>query len=359
MLSSLSSRSIRQGRHLLTRSNRRFYSENLQASSLVHKTPINYGLIIVPQQMAYVVERFGRFNEILEPGLHLRVPVMDKVAYVHSLKETAVPIPNQSAITGDNVTLSIDGVVYVRIVDPEKASYGVENAIYAIIQLAQTTMRSEIGKITLDEAFKEREALNYNIVDMIAKASSAWGIECLRYEIKDISPPHNIKHAMEMQAEAERRKRAEILESEGQRQADINIAEGKKQSIILEAEGEATSTKQKAEATQQAIDMVAQAMASSGGQNAVQLRVAEQYINAFGNLAKEGNTLVLPANTADPSSMIAQALTLYKGINGNTGSPTPPSTAPPTTNSLNASTNVGAFDELSQFEDDVDKGKYD
>jgi len=276
--------------------------------------PTNIGVIIVPQQEAYVIERFGKFLEVLDPGIHFRIPIVDRIAYTHSLKETAVNIPGQSAITADNVTLSIDGVVYVKIVDPEKASYGVENAIYAIIQLAQTTMRSEIGKISLDEAFKERETLNYNIVEMIARASAAWGIECLRYEIKDISPPRNIKHAMEMQAEAERRKRAEILESEGQRQADINIAEGKKQSMILEAEGEASSTKQKAEATQRAIEMVASAMGSTGGKNAVSLRVAEQYISAFGNLAKEGNTLIMPANTNDPSSMIAQALTLYKGI---------------------------------------------
>merc|ERR1712018_1030403 len=203
-----------------------------------HNTPMNTMVMFVPQQEAWVVERMGRYNRILEPGVNVLAPILDKVKYVQSLKEIAIDIPQQSAITIDNVTLNIDGVLYLRIKDPYKASYGVEDPEFAITQLAQTTMRSEIGKITLDTLFRERELLNKGIVIAINSASDAWGIECLRYEIRDIRMPARVQEAMQMQVEAERKKRAAILESEGIKSAEINVAEGKKQSRILASEAE-------------------------------------------------------------------------------------------------------------------------
>ncbi|GFT10181.1 stomatin-like protein 2, mitochondrial [Nephila pilipes] len=288
-------------------------------------TPFNTIIMFVPQQEAWVVERMGRFNRILQPGLNFLIPIVDKVKYVQSLKELAIDIPKQSAITLDNVTLNIDGVLYLRVVDPYKASYGVEDPEFAITQLAQTTMRSELGKISLDSVFRERESLNFAIVEAINKASNAWGIDCLRYEIRDIRLPQRVNEAMQMQVEAERKKRAAILESEGIREADINVAEGKKRSRILSSEaekteqinraqGEASAILAKADARARSLQVIADSLLQKRGSNAASLLIAEQYVSAFSKLAKTGNTLILPSNTNDVSSMVAQALAIYKNI---------------------------------------------
>lgn len=268
-----------------------------------------------------MVERFGHAR-VLQPGLHFMIPVADRIAYVHSLKEQAIPVPNQQAITRDNVTISIDGVLYVRIVEPTKASYGVEDPLFAVTQLAQTTMRSELGKMTLDKTFEEREALNAAIVYHINEAAHAWGVECLRYEIRDIMPPASVKSVMDMQAEAERRKRAQILDSEAEQKAEMNIAAGLKSAAILKAEGEAAAIKVKAAATADGIRSIAAAMKEEGGGEAVKLSIAEQYVAAFGNIAKEGNTILLPSNTSDPASMVAQALAVYSNVGAKQGGST-------------------------------------
>ncbi|XP_064608295.1 stomatin-like protein stl-1 [Liolophura sinensis] len=301
-----------------------------QQTRLRSGLPFNTVILFVPQQEAWIVERFGKYHRVLNPGLNFLIPVVDSIKYVQSLKEIAIDIPHQAAITVDNVTLQIDGVLYLRVIDPYKASYGIEDAEYAITQLAQTTMRAEIGKITLDTVFRERELLNVAIVDAINKASEAWGINCMRYEIRDIKLPGRVQEAMQMQVEAERRKRAAILESEGVREAEINVAEGKKRARILQSEafkseqinqaaGEAQALVTKARAKKQSLEVVAQALSKQHGLNAVSMNVAEQYVSAFGNIAKEGNTILLPSNTGDISSMVSQALAIYKNMVTETG----------------------------------------
>jgi len=287
------------------------------------------GVKLVPQQSAWVIERLGRYNKTLTAGLHFIIPFVDNVAYRHSLKENAIDISSQSAITRDNVTLTIDGILYLKITDPKQASYGVQDPLFAITQMAQTTMRSELGKITLDKTFEERETLNINIVHSINEASQVWGIQCLRYEIKDITPPGNVRQAMELQVAAERQKRAEILNSEGKRQSQINIAEGGKQEVVLSSEaamtdqinrakGEAEAILAVARATAEGIELVALAVQKTGGEKAVALRLAEQYIQAFSNLAKETNTVLLSEKTGDVGSMVAQALSVFNAIQDKT-----------------------------------------
>lgn len=294
-----------------------------QRSSLPANTIIKF----VPQQTAWIVERMGRFNRILEPGLAVLIPLIDRIAYVKSLKENAVELDSQKSITADNVSLELDGVLYTRVFDPFKASYGVEDADYAISQLAQTTMRSEIGQLTLDHVLKERAALNANITAAINEAAADWGIRCLRYEIRDIHAPGPVVEAMHRQVTAERSKRAEILDSEGQRQSAINIAEGRKQSVILASEaikaeqinaasGEAEAILLKAQATAAGIDAVAKSLSEGkqAAQGAVSLSVAEKYVEAFGKLAKEGTSVVVPGNVGDIGSMIATAMSVYGNV---------------------------------------------
>ncbi|MCJ1294049.1 hypothetical protein MMC34_005606 [Xylographa carneopallida] len=286
--------------------------------------PANTIIRFVPQQTAWIVERMGKFNRILQPGLAVLLPFLDRIAYVKSLKEAAIEIPSQSAITADNVTLELDGVLYTRVFDAYKASYGVEDAEYAISQLAQTTMRSEIGQLSLDHVLKERAALNINITQAINEAAQVWGVVCLRYEIRDIHAPKDVVAAMHRQVTAERTKRAEILDSEGQRQSAINIAEGRKQSVILASEalkweqinmatGEAEAIKLKAHATSNGIDAVASSIreGKESAQRAVSLSVAEKYVEAFGKLAKEGTAVVVPGNMGDMGGMIASAMAVY------------------------------------------------
>jgi len=286
------------------------------------------GVKVVPQQQAWVVETLGRFDRVLEPGLNFLIPFFQRIAYKHSLKEDVIDIPQQSAITKDNVTLDIDGVLYLRVMDPKAASYGVSDPYFALAQLAQTNMRSEIGKITLDKTFEERENLNASIVQSINEAASVWGIQCMRYEIKDINPPHSVLQAMELQVAAERKKRAEILESEGRRESQINISEADKREVVLQSEGamtdqinrakgEAEAIIAVAKATAEGIKKVAEAIQSQGGNDAVSLRIAEQYIEAFKKLAQESNTILLPANANDVgsiSSVVAQSVSIFDAI---------------------------------------------
>lgn len=275
--------------------------------------------VVVPQQNAYVVERLGKYSNTLGAGFHILVPFVDVIRYKHSLKETALDIPEQVCITRDNVQVSVDGVLYQKVLNPERASYGVSDYHFAITQLAQTTLRSEIGKIELDRTFEERTNINVAVVNELDKASEPWGVKVLRYEIKNITPPKDILAAMEKQMRAEREKRAVILASEGERDAAINSAEGEKQQVIKaseakkqqqinEAEGAASAILAIASATGEGLRRVAEATQVPGGHEAVQLRVAEQYIGKFGELAKAANTLVLPATLSDVGSMIALAM---------------------------------------------------
>lgn len=279
--------------------------------------------VVVPQQSAYVVERLGKFSGTLHAGFHILYPFFDVIRYRHSLKEIAIDIPEQVCITRDNVQVGIDGVLYLRVLDPERASYGIQNYSFAIIQLAQTTLRSEVGKIELDRTFEERTNINIAVVSELDKASEAWGIKVLRYEIKNIAPPQDVLAAMEKQMRAEREKRATILNSEGARDSAINTAEGQKQQVIKasearkqqqinEAEGQSAAILTVATATAEGIRRVAAAIEAPGGVEAVQLRVAEQYIREFGNLAKTGNTMIIPANVTDVATMIATALNVVK-----------------------------------------------
>ena len=290
---------------------------------------VTKGVKIVPQQTAWIVEKLGRFDRKLEPGLNILIPFIERVSYRHSLKEFAYDVQEQPAITRDNVTMMMDGIIYIRIVDPIQASYGVSDPVYAVSQLAQTTMRSEIGKLSLDQCFEERETLNANIVTAINQAAQSWGIQCMRYEIKNITPPATVLKAMELQVAAERQKRAEILQSEGLRQSKINMAEGQKQEIVLNSEaaltdqvnrakGEAEAIIAVAEATARGIEHIAAAIAKTGGQDAVALRVAEQYVSAFEKLAKNSTTVLLPANANDTGSMVAQALTVFDRLRAET-----------------------------------------
>jgi regulator of protease activity HflC (stomatin/prohibitin superfamily) len=279
--------------------------------------------IVVPQQQAYVVERLGRYHTTLAAGLHFLVPFIEVVRYRHSLKEHALDVPEQICITRDNVQVGVDGVMYLKVLHAERASYGVADYLFAISQLAQTTLRSEIGKIDLDRTFEERSNINLQVVSELDKASEPWGIKVLRYEIKNITPPQDILAAMEKQMRAEREKRAVILTSEGARDAAINTAEGEKQQVIKaseatkqrqinEAEGAANAIRAIAEATADGIRQVAGAIQLPGGYEAVQLRVAEQYVTQFGELARSANTLVLPASVSDVGSMVALALSAIR-----------------------------------------------
>jgi len=291
--------------------------------------------VVVPQQSAFVVERLGRYHTTLNAGFHILVPFVDVIRYRHSLKEQALDIPAQVCITRDNVQVGVDGILYLKVLNPERASYGISNYVFAITQLAQTTLRSEVGKIDLDRTFEERGSINVEVVGAVDKASEAWGVKVLRYEIKNIEPPADILAAMEKQMRAEREKRALILQSEGQRDAAINNAEGEKQQVIKaseanrqqqinEADGQAAAIRAVATATAQGIREVADAIRTDGGRDAVQLRVAEQYVAQFGNLARTANAVVIPATISDVAGMIATAMRVF-----DTASTAPKNRTPP------------------------------
>jgi regulator of protease activity HflC (stomatin/prohibitin superfamily) len=273
---------------------------------------------IVPQRHAYIVERLGKYSKTLEAGLHILIPFIDKVAYKHTLKEQAVDVPPQMCITKDNISVEVDGILYMQAVDAKNASYGINNYVFASTQLAQTTMRSVIGKLDLDKTFEERDSINGAIVQAVDNASDPWGVKVTRYEVKNITPPQSIKDAMEKQMRAEREKRAVIAESEGERQAQINQADGEKQAAIARSEGEkmkrineadgrAAEIRAVAMATAEGITEIAKSINAEGGSEAVNLRIAEQYISEFGNLAKENNTMIIPSNLSDVAGIVATA----------------------------------------------------
>jgi regulator of protease activity HflC (stomatin/prohibitin superfamily) len=290
--------------------------------------------VVVPQQNAFIVERVGRYAGTLQAGFHILIPFVDVIRYRHTLKEQSVDIPAQVCITRDNVQVGVDGVLYLKVLNPERASYGISDYMFAISQLAQTTLRSEVGKIDLDRTFEERTNINTSVVSELDKASESWGVKVLRYEIKNITPPADILAAMEKQMRAEREKRAVILTSEGQRDAAINTAEGEKQQTIKaseasrqrqinEAQGQAEAILAVATATAEGIRRVAEAIKVNGGFEAVQLRVAEQYITQFGRLAEGSTNLILPANASDVGSMVALAMNVFKQQQGETPPPPP------------------------------------
>ena len=283
---------------------------------------------VVPQKSAFIVERLGKYNETLEAGFHILIPFVDRVSYKHSLKEIVMDVPPQSCITKDNIAVEVDGVLYLQVMDPVKASYGVNDYSFASVQLAQTTMRSEIRKMQLDKTFEERETINASIVNAIDKASDPWGLKVIRYEIKNINPPDSIKDAMEKQMRAEREKRALIAESEGDRQARVNRAEGEKQEAIErsegekmkrinEAEGRAQEIERVAMATSKGIREIANAINEKGGIDAVNLRIAELYLNEFGKLAQKNNTMIIPGNLSDVTGMVATISKVFSTMNTN------------------------------------------
>lgn len=295
---------------------------------------LSQAIRVVPQQHAWILERLGKFHGVLQPGLNIVLPFVDRIAYKHNLKEIPLDVPSQVCITRDNTQLQVDGILYFQVTDPKLASYGSSDPILAITQLAQTTLRSVIGKMELDKTFEERDDINRTVVAALDEAASNWGVKVLRYEIKDLTPPGDILHAMQAQITAEREKRALIAASEGRKQEQINIAtgereasiqksegqmqaainqsEGEKQAAINRAQGEAASVKLVAEATAAAIEMVAQTIQKPGGTQAVNLKVAEKYVEAFAGVAKAGNTLILPGNMADMGSMVASAMTIVR-----------------------------------------------
>ncbi|TAK85652.1 MAG: paraslipin [Betaproteobacteria bacterium] len=288
------------------------------------------GVRIVPQQSAWVVERLGRFHAILQPGLNLIIPFLDRVAYVHLLKEVPLDVPEQVCITKDNTQLGVDGILYYQVTDPRLASYGSSNYVSAITQLAQTTLRSEIGKMELDKTFESRDEINRQIVQALDEAGRNWGIKVLRYEIKSLTPPETILRSMQAQITAEREKRALIAKSEGQRQEQINLADGEKQAAVLRSEGEkqaainkaqgdATAIRVIAEATAAGVRAVAESIADKGGLDAANLKIAQQYVDAFAGLAKTSNTLILPANASDVAGMVATAMSVLDKARQNQG----------------------------------------
>ena len=287
---------------------------------------IKSAVVFVPQNTAYIVERFGKYNKTMEAGLNILIPFFDRIAYRRTLKEQATDVPSQGAITKDNISLIVDGVLYLKVLDPYKASYGVDNYVYAVTQLAQTTMRSQIGQMDLDKTFEERESLNTNIVTSINDAAGPWGVQVLRYEIKDIEPPRSVLDAMERQMKAEREKRAAILESEGERQSAINIAEGEKRSQVLNAEAEKAEQILKAEGEAQAILAVADAKAKAlkivgevantvEGQRAIQLELAGDAIEAKRVIAKESSVVLLPENQTQAANIVAEAMAIIHTLN--------------------------------------------
>jgi regulator of protease activity HflC (stomatin/prohibitin superfamily) len=280
---------------------------------------------VVPQRTAIIVERLGKYRATFTAGFQVLIPFIDKVRYRHTLKEQAIDVPPQVCITRDNIAVEVDGILYLQVLDPQKASYGIDNYRFASIQIAQTTMRSIIGKLELDRTFEERETINVSIVEAVDKASEPWGVKVTRYEVKNISPPQSIRDAMEKQMRAEREKRAVIAESEGTRQAKINNADGDKQEFILKSEGEkmrrineaagrASEIEQVANATANGLRAISLAISEENGLNAVNLRIAEQYLNAFGNLAKQNNTLILPSNLTDIAGVVATATSVFNEV---------------------------------------------